>query len=108
MPDVVAVDASRPGADISPAMFGAFFEDINFAADGGLYPDDQEPLVRVRRAAGRMGRRFMSDGELTVRTDRPLNAGNPHYLRVRVHSPGNGFVVSNAGFRGIGVEAGAG
>ena len=109
VPDVVAVDASRPGADISPAMFGAFFEDINFAADGGLYPERiknrsfefDEPL------AG-WARRFMSDGELTVRTDRPLNAGNPHYLRVRVHSPGNGFVVSNAGFRGIGVEAGAG
>ena len=89
-------------------MFGVFFEDINFAADGGLYPERiknrsfefDEPL------AG-WARRFMSDGELTIRTDRPLNADNPHYLRVRVHSPGNGFVVSNTGFRGIGVEAGA-
>ena len=107
-PDVIAIDASRPGAEIAPGMFGVFFEDINFAADGGLYPERiknrsfefDEPL------AG-WARRFMSDGELTIRTDRPLNADNPHYLRVRVHSPGNGFVVSNTGFRGIGVEAGA-
>ena len=107
-PDVIAIDASRPGAEIASGMFGVFFEDINFAADGGLYPERiknrsfefDEPL------AG-WARRFMSDGELTIRTDRPLNADNPRYLRVRVHSPGNGFVVSNTGFRGIGVEAGA-
>ena len=38
-PDVIAIDASRPGADIAPGMVGVFFEDINFAADGGLYPE---------------------------------------------------------------------
>ena len=79
VPDVVAVDASRPGADISPTMFGVFFEDINFAADGGLYPERiknrsfefDEPL------AGWARRVDVGDGELTVRTDRPLNAGQP-------------------------------
>src|SRR5439155_26498228 len=38
-PTVIAVDAAHPGAVISPTMFGIFFEDINFAADGGLYPE---------------------------------------------------------------------
>ena len=36
---VVTIDISRPGPPISPTMFGVFFEDINFAADGGLYPE---------------------------------------------------------------------
>jgi alpha-N-arabinofuranosidase len=107
-PAVIAVQALRPGADIAPTMFGVFYEDINFAADGGLYPERiknrsfefDEPL------AG-WAKRFMSDGELVIRTDRPLNADNLHYLRVRVHAPGNGFVVSNTGFRGIGIQAGA-
>ena len=36
---VISVDAAHPGAAISPAMFGIFFEDINFGADGGLYPE---------------------------------------------------------------------
>ena len=36
---MIAVDAAHPGAAISPTMFGIFFEDINFAADGGLYPE---------------------------------------------------------------------
>jgi hypothetical protein len=37
-PVVIAVDAAHPGAAISRSMFGVFFEDINFGADGGLYP----------------------------------------------------------------------
>ena len=37
--EVITVDAGKPGAAISPHMFGVFFEDINFAADGGLYPE---------------------------------------------------------------------
>jgi alpha-N-arabinofuranosidase len=50
---VISVDAAHVGAAISPAMFGIFFEDINFGADGGLYPElvknrsfeFQEPLT---------------------------------------------------------------
>jgi alpha-L-arabinofuranosidase len=106
--DVIAVNAAQPGATIAPTMFGVFFEDINFAADGGLYPERiknrsfefDEPLTA-------WARRYSADGELTIRTDTPLNASNPHYLRVRVHDAGQGFVISNTGFRGIGVEAGA-
>src|SRR5438067_1629971 len=35
----ITVQVDRPGAAISPTLFGLFFEDINFAADGGLYPE---------------------------------------------------------------------
>jgi alpha-N-arabinofuranosidase len=38
-PVTIRVDATHPGATISPQMFGIFFEDINFGADGGLYPE---------------------------------------------------------------------
>ncbi|MBP1636011.1 MAG: Extracellular exo-alpha-L-arabinofuranosidase precursor, partial [Acidobacteria bacterium] len=101
-PAVVSVQADRPGADIAPTMFGAFFEDINFAADGGLYPERiknrsfefDEPLAGWSRRE-----RKGADGELTVGTERPLNESNPHYLRVRVHDAGEGFAILNAGFR---------
>lgn len=33
---VMTVDVSKPTARINPAMYGIFFEDINFGADGGL------------------------------------------------------------------------
>ncbi len=35
----LVVRADRPGARISPTMYGVFFEDINFGADGGLYAE---------------------------------------------------------------------
>ena len=33
------VEADRLGAAIQPTMYGIFFEDINFAGDGGLYAE---------------------------------------------------------------------
>jgi alpha-N-arabinofuranosidase len=111
---VISVDAAHPGAAISPSMFGIFFEDINFAADGGLYPElvknrsfeFQEPLMGWHEVLGLSSKGLDNPkGELSVRTEAPLNATNPHYLRARVYDPGYGFW--NSGFRGIGVESGA-
>ena len=36
---VVTVEAGKPYAQIQPTMWGIFFEDINFAADGGIYAE---------------------------------------------------------------------
>ncbi len=33
------VRVNKPGAEIQPTMYGIFIEDINFAADGGLYAE---------------------------------------------------------------------
>jgi alpha-L-arabinofuranosidase len=35
----ISVLADKPGSDIQPTMWGVFFEDINFAADGGIYAE---------------------------------------------------------------------
>ncbi|MGD0615395.1 MAG: hypothetical protein ABSA69_08155, partial [Verrucomicrobiota bacterium] len=35
----ITVETDRPGTRINPAMWGIFFEDINFGADGGLYAE---------------------------------------------------------------------
>jgi alpha-N-arabinofuranosidase len=111
---VISVDASHPGAAISPSMFGIFFEDINFGADGGLYPElvknrsfeFQEPLTGWHEVMGFSAKGLDSPkGELGIHTEDPLNPTNPHYLGVRVYEPGYGFW--NSGFRGIGLESGA-
>ncbi len=113
-PVVIHVDAAHPGAAMSPQMFGIFFEDINFAADGGLYPElvknrsfeFSEPLAAWHEIMVVNGKGIdVSKGELDVRTDDPLNASNPHYLRVRTYDSGYGFY--NPGFRGMGVKEGA-
>jgi alpha-N-arabinofuranosidase len=112
---VISVDAAHPGAAISPQMFGVFFEDINFAADGGLYPEliknrsfeFPEPLTGWHEVLAYSMPKGLDPpkGELDIRTDSPLNATNPHYLRARVYAPGYGFY--NVGFRGMGVTSGA-
>ena len=111
---IIHVDAAHLGAAISPSMFGIFFEDINFGADGGLYPElvknrsfeFQDPLMGWHAVLGVSSKGLdRPKGELDVRTESPLNESNPHYLRVRVSEPGYGFW--NSGFRGMGVESGA-
>ena len=113
-PVVIAVDAAHPGPAISKTMFGIFFEDINFAADGGLYPElvknrsfeFQEPLTGWHEVLGFSSKGLDTPkGEMGVHAEDPLNQSNPHYLRVRVYEPGYSFY--NTGFRSIGVESGA-
>src|SRR5271170_4498590 len=112
---VISVDAAHIGAAISPSMFGIFFEDINFGADGGLYPElvknrsfeFQEPLTGWHEILGYSPGKGLDPhkGELSIHTDAPLNATNPHFLRARVYESDYGFY--NTGFRGMGVSSGA-
>jgi alpha-N-arabinofuranosidase len=112
---VITVDAAHPGAAISPKMFGIFFEDINFGADGGLYPERiknrsfefDQPLAgwHAILPISPKGTLDATKGELDVRTENPLNTTNPHYLKMSAYEPG--FGLWNTGFRGIGVENGA-
>src|SRR6476659_6909278 len=96
-PVTIKVDASHPGAAISPQMFGIFFEDINFGADGGLYPElvknrsfeFSEPISAWHEVMGFSNKGLDTPkGELDIRTDLPLNVHNPHYLRARAVEPG--------------------
>ena len=104
----ITVDASQPGEAISPAMYGIFFEDINFGADGGLYAE----LIKNRSfefdlplRGWRVLRRGNADGRAYAVRDssRPRN---PRYLRIEIDKQGRGFGLNNEGFRGMGVRQG--
>src|SRR6187401_2374451 len=103
-PTVVAVQVDKPGAAIPSTLFGLFFEDINFGADGGLYPERvknrsfefPDPLMAWKQI-----QRARSNGTLTVLTQDPLNEENSHYLHFDVKAGGKGFGVANEGFRGM-------
>src|ERR1700687_4957185 len=107
---IISVQVAKTGAAISPTMFGIFFEDINFGADGGLYPERvknrsfefPEPLMAWKQI-----NRGGSKGALTVLNENPINANNSHYLHIEVETVGKGFGVMNEGFRGIGAQQGA-
>lgn len=102
------IQVDKPGAKLNPAMWGIFFEDINFGADGGLYAElvknrgfeFPEPLMGWTKISPSLAK-----GELSVRDDAPFNTNNPHY--VRMASEGTApFGLSNEGFRGMGVKKG--
>lgn len=105
----LVVRADRPGAQISPTMYGVFFEDINFGADGGLYAE----LVKNRSfefPEALMG--WSEDawgtaiGAIQVLDKEPLNATNPHYVRIKAFDAESGYGIFNEGFAGIGVRKG--
>lgn len=100
---VMTVDASKPTAQIQPEMYGIFFEDINFGADGGLYAE----LVKNR--SFEFPQPFVGwvpFGNVTVQDENPCFERNPHYVRVvndgRLLRAG----LDNEGYRGIGVKQG--
>ena len=105
----VTVQLDKPGADISPTMYGIFFEDINFGADGGLYPERvknrsfefPEPLMAWKQID-----KGESQGTITVLTENPINEENAHYLHFDITNVGKGIGVSNEGFRGMGFQRG--
>ena len=76
--NVLNVQANKPGAPIQPTMYGLFFEDINYAADGGLYAE----MVKNRSfefPQNLMG--WVTYGNVTLQNDGPFER-NPHYVRL--------------------------
>src|SRR6185436_9458360 len=96
----LTVIADKSITSVSPTMWGVFFEDINFGADGGLYAElvknrgfeFPDPLMGWTTVSPSMAK-----GELSVRNDAPFNPKNAHYVRLR--SAGTApFGLSNEGF----------
>ena len=94
-------------------LFGIFFEDINRAADGGLYGElvengafefapsdnkDYTPLTAWEKVGGKEA------VELLIQEEASVNTINPHYLKMSVNSAGGG--VQNIGYNtGISLKA---
>ena len=104
----IVVQAGQPGPAISPTMWGIFFEDINMAADGGLYAE----MVKNRSFEFNtplMGWAAHSDipgsGTVLVINRAQETPSNPRYIRVSHYSDA-AYRLSNEGFRGMGVRAG--
>ena len=97
----ISVDVKKPGSPIQKTMYGIFFEDINYGADGGLYAE----MVKNRSfefPQSLLG--WTSFGNVEVKNDGPF-ANNPHY--VRLSYPGHDEKrtgMDNEGFFGFGLK----
>lgn len=100
---VFDIDLRKPGAPIQSTMYGIFFEDINFGADGGLYAE----LVKNRSFEFPQALQgWKAFGKVELRDDGPFERC-PHY--VRLSDPGHRDKqtgLDNEGYFGIGVEEG--
>jgi alpha-N-arabinofuranosidase len=109
-PASLTVQVNKPGAAVNKNMYGLFFEDINFAADGGLYPE----LVKNKSFetdARLMGWRALGGGAnldtYAVRNEQGISQSNAYYLRLTTRNGASGEAgIENEGFRGMGVKAG--
>lgn len=99
----LVVQTKKVGAEIQPTMYGLFFEDINYAADGGLYAE----LVKNRSfefPQKLMG--WKTFGKVLLKDDGPFER-NPHYVRLAYAGHQHKQTgLDNEGFFGIGVKKG--
>lgn len=102
------VKAAQPTATIQPTMWGVFFEDINFGADGGIYAE----MVKNRSfeffkplMGWTINRKKFVEGEVLVMNRKEENSRNPRYLRVTMNNAVKGDLgLTNEGFRGMGIK----
>ncbi|MCX2584210.1 alpha-L-arabinofuranosidase C-terminal domain-containing protein [Pedobacter sp. MR22-3] len=104
---MVKVKVDQPIAKVQPNMWGVFFEDINFGADGGIYAE----LIKNRSfefTKPLMGwtvqRKKANEGEILVVNRKEVNSANPRYIQI--NNEGGVFGITNEGFKGIGVKKG--
>ena len=73
---VMEINTKKVGAQIQPTMYGMFFEDINYAADGGLYGE------KVKNRSFEFPENFMgwqTFGNVELKNDGPFERC-PHYV----------------------------
>lgn len=120
--DPILIDFEAASKKVSPTMWGIFFEDINFAADGGIYAELVKnrsfelpsPMMGWRQLRTDKGsnadpaRDFNGKILITERGTKEVDVqkwgGNHHYAAITVD---NLFGLQNEGFRGMGFKKGA-
>lgn len=101
------VKANQPVAEVQPTMWGLFFEDINFGADGGLYAElvknrsfeFDTPLMgweEQKKGDGAGGVLILNRGE--------ASPANPRYASVTANAANGAYGLANEGFRGMGIR----
>ncbi len=110
---------SAEKAEIQEGMIGLFFEDINYAADGGLYAEmlENRSFEFVKATGDARDYQVAYDGgyawgtypvgagaEARCVMGSPLSEENPHYMRLRTAKPGEG--IRNKAYEGIYLKKG--
>src|SRR5688572_20295658 len=108
---LITVETDKPKFEVKPTMWGVFFEDINFGADGGLYAEMvknrsfefAQPLMGWKEQKSDRFALASNAGKILV-----VNTGvnsNERFARVTINADA-GYGIANEGFRGMGIKKG--
>ena len=115
-PAPVTITVTKDAKAISPDLFGIFFEDLNWAADGGLYaelvrngsfefsPEDAKGWNPM--TGWQLVERDGGNGSVLIQSDAPLNPNNPNYVVLGLQKNIGAAGICNSGYDGISVQAG--
>ncbi|HKJ42452.1 MAG TPA: carbohydrate binding domain-containing protein, partial [Sunxiuqinia sp.] len=98
----ITIKKPRKEIQVQPNMYGIFFEDINFGADGGLYAEKIKNRSFEFENSPLMG--WLTYGPVEVETKGGPFDRNPHYVQLTNNGELTGTGLINEGFRGIGVK----
>ena len=104
---------TKPGAPVQSTMYGIFFEDINFGADGGLYAElvanrSFEAPLHITPAGERLSGGLQGwnvFGNVQLKNDNPAFERNPHYVLLSDDGHREKFTgLENHGYFGMGFK----
>lgn len=102
----ISVLANKPKSEIQSTMWGIFFEDINFAADGGIYAE----LVKNRSfefykplMGWKETKQGEAKGKILILNRGEANQANQRFVRFTADAEKDSYGLSNEGFRGMGL-----
>ncbi len=103
----LTVHADKIIAPVSPTMWGIFFEDINFGADGGLYAE----MIKNRSFEFEFPmtgwKEIKKDASGKILIQNTGGTRSTRYAQLTVNANNGGYGFSNEGFRGMGFQKGA-
>jgi hypothetical protein len=104
------IDFSKKDKEISPLLYGLFFEDINYAADGGLYTnliqnssfEFENAYTKDKMYSWEIVSTNKEEIITSIESIKSINENNPNYLKISINSNQDQRVqLVNKGFDGI-------
>ncbi|MBA4056388.1 MAG: alpha-L-arabinofuranosidase, partial [Marivirga sp.] len=107
---VLTIQTDKPIAEVQPTMWGIFFEDINYGADGGIYAElvknrsfeFHKPMMGWKQYKNDQFSNNNESGTILI-VNKGEDSSNSRFARVTVHAD-KGYGLSNEGFFGMGIK----
>src|SRR5687768_13835047 len=108
--DTLTVHVNKPTTQVSPSLYGIFFEEIGRAGDGGLYAEMIQNCSFQDSADTPLAWTMLTDttgeaeGAASIDRSKPINDQNTNSLLLTVSKANPRFGIYNEGFKGMSLK----